>query len=420
MSTGFFRKTALEKLSTPEQLDQLIKVTTPKGWILLSTLFIALTTALIWSVFGNIKTKLNVVGVILGEELHEVVSTSNGQLLDLKVEIGQKVKKGDIIAVLHQPEILQQIEGYQAIIKERELEFNQSSSFGSQDTRIQSEFVNQQRASVQMQISTEEKNIIFLNGQYQKEKELLNKGLITRPQINSTEQQIETAKSNIKRLRSQLTQSSSQELNLEYDSQQRNSFSRQKVSEAQRQLQQLQEQYDNKTFIKSPYDGEIVEVLTDIGIMVGAGTPLFKLKNVNIKQDKKLKGVLYISSQDGKKIVKDMEALISPSTVKPQDHGFIKAKVTYISEFPITQKGMLRTVKNEQLVQSLLSMGTLFEVYVEFEEDKNTTSGYKWTSSKGPDIQVNEGTSCFGKITIENERPISLVVPAFKKFFDLY
>ena len=163
MSTGFFRKTALEKLSTPEQLDQLIKVTTPKGWILLSTLFIALTTALIWSVFGNIKTKLNVVGVILGGELHEVVSTSNGQLLDLKVEIGQKVKKGDIIAVLHQPEILQQIEGYQAIIKERELEFNQSSSFGSQDTRIQSEFVNQQRASVQMQISTEEKNIIFLN-----------------------------------------------------------------------------------------------------------------------------------------------------------------------------------------------------------------------------------------------------------------
>ena len=32
---------------------------------------------------------------------------------------------------------------------------------------------------------------------------------------------------------------------------------------------------------------------------------------------------------------------------------------------------MMMTVKNDQLVSGLLSMGALFEVYVEFEEDKS-------------------------------------------------
>uniref|UniRef100_UPI0037C10013 hypothetical protein n=1 Tax=Flavobacterium sp. TaxID=239 RepID=UPI0037C10013 len=86
----------------------------------------------------------------------------------------------------------------------------------------------------------------------------------------------------------------------------------------------------------------------------------------------------------------------------------------------ITQKGMLRTVKNEQMVQGLLSMGTLFEVYVDFEKNDANYSGFKWTSANGPEIEINEGTSCFGKITVHSEKPITLVIPALKKFFDLY
>lgn len=40
-----------------------------------------------------------------------------------------------------------------------------------------------------------------------------------------------------------------------------------------------------------------------------------------------------------------MEALVAPSTVQPQEYGFIKSKVTYVSDFPITEKGMLTSVK---------------------------------------------------------------------------
>ncbi len=115
-----------------------------------------------------------------------------------------------------------------------------------------------------------------------------------------------------------------------------------------------------------------------------------------------------------------MEALVVPSTVQPQEHGFMKGKVTYVSDFPITQKGMMTSVKNDQLVQGLLQMGALFEVYVEFEKDTESFSGFKWTSAQGPKILINEGTSCMGKITVRTEPPATIVIPALKKFFDLY
>ena len=421
MAAGFFRKAALEKLSTPEKLDQLIKVTSPKGWIALLTISIAIGTGITWSFFGNVKTKLNVVGVLLGGEIHEVVATSQGQLIHLNVNIGDKVLEGDIIARIEQPELFQQVEEVKASLKEREYDLQRLMSFGNQDTRLQGELIQQQRTSIELQIQSENKNLGFLRTQLKTEENLLKQGLITNAQLVNTKQQIDASKNSIERLKSQMVQTSSQKLNIGFDLQQKINVSKQRIAEAERRLDQLKERYDIQTNIRSSYAGEVVEVLSEAGIVVGQGTPLFKLKNQNrIADNGKLRGVLYIPSQDGKKIKEGMEALVVPSTVQPQEYGFMKGKVTYVSDFPITQKGMMMTVKNDQLVSGLLSMGALFEVYVEFEEDKEAFSGFSWTSAKGPEIAINEGTSCMGKITVKNEPPATIVVPALKKFFDLY
>ncbi len=420
MAAGFFRKAALEKLSTPEKLDQLIKVTSPKGWIALLTIAIALGTGIAWSFFGNVKTKLNVVGVLLGGEIHEVVATSQGQLISLNVSIGDRIKEGDVIATIEQPKLFQQIEEVKASLKEREFDLQQLLSYGNQDTRLQEELIQQQRSTIELQMQSENKNLEFLRNQLETEKELLKQGLITKSQVVNTEQQIESSKNAIERLKSQRMQTSSQKLNVGFDLQQKINISKQRIAETKRRLNQLQERYDIQTNIRSSYAGEVVELLSDAGVMVGQGTPLFKLKNQNHITGDKLRGVLYIPSQDGKKIKEGMEALVVPSTVQPQEYGFMKGKVTYVSDFPITQKGMMMTVKNDQLVSGLLSMGALFEVYVEFEKDKDAYSGFKWTSAKGPEIAIKEGTSCMGKITVKTEPPVVLVVPALKKFFNLY
>lgn len=419
MPPTFFRKSALEKLSTPEKLDQMIKVTGPKSWIALITITLILITAIGWSFGGNVKTKLNVVGVLLGGEIHEVVSTAQGQLINLHVKLGDQVNEGDIIATIEQPQLWQQIEEAKAQLQERKYELEQLRSFGSQDSRLQGEFISQQRSSIHLQIETQRKNMKFLKNQLETENELRKRGLITTAQIVNTQQQIEAARNQIESLKAQMAQTSSQKLNLDFDSEQKKNLLEQRIAQAERNVEQLNERYKDQSNITSSYGGEVVEVLIDAGIIVGQGTPLFKLKNQN-EADGNLRGILYIPSQDGKKIKVGMEALVAPSTVQPQDYGFMKAKVTYVSDFPITQQGMMTSVKNDQLVQGLIGMGAPFEVHVEFEKDPGAYSGFKWTSAQGPEVLINEGTSCIGKVTVKSEPPIAIVVPALKKFFDLY
>jgi len=420
MSVSFFRKSALEKLSTPEKLDQLIKVTGPKAWIALLTVFIALGTGICWAVAGTVKTKLNAIGVVLGGELHEVVATSQGQLVSLHVSIGDHVKKGDVIATIQQPELYQQIEDAKAVLSERKFEMGKLMAYGNQGSHLEGQLISQNRVSIQGEIEAEKKKLVFLYNQLESENNLLTKGLIIKSQVAGTKQEIDASKNTIERLKAQMAETSNQKHNLGFDLQQKITLQNQRIAEAERNLQFLSERYETQNRIKSPYGGEVVEVLTDAGGVVAAGTPLFKLKNNGGSSLAVLKGVLYIPSQDGKKIRKGMEAFVVPSTVQPQEFGFMEAKVTYVSDFPITERGMMTSVKNDQLAKGLLASGPLFEVHVEFTKDPASFSGYKWTSAKGPNVYIREGTSCNGKITIDQEPPATIVVPAFKKFFDLY
>ncbi len=418
---GFFRKSALEKLSTPEKLDQLIKITSSRSWIALLTIAIAIGTALSWGFVGRVKTKINTSGILLGGEVYDIVATSQGQLKSLNVTIGDKVDEGDIIAIIDQPELAQQIESAKAALIERQFELKQLLAFGTKDTEIQDELIEQQRVSVEQQIQSVEKNIIFLKQQLEIDKELFSKGLATNPQVISSEQRLENAENQIMDLKAKLVQMSSQELSVGFNLKQKITLIKQRIAQESRRANQLEEQYEIKKSIKSPHSGEVVEVLSTSGVVVGPGTPLFKVKDeLKIADSGKIRGVLYVPSQDGKKIKVGMEALVVPATVKPQEFGYMKATVTYVSEFPVTQQGMMTSMGNDQLVQGLLRMGAPYEVEVEFEPNQASYSGYEWTSANGPEVMINAGTSCMGKITVKEEVPIAMVIPALRKFFDLY
>lgn len=60
-----YRKAALERLSSPEELDSLMQVTTPKGWLALLSLGGLIIVALLWGVFGRVPTKISGQGMIL-------------------------------------------------------------------------------------------------------------------------------------------------------------------------------------------------------------------------------------------------------------------------------------------------------------------------------------------------------------------
>ena len=59
-----FRKVALERLSLPEQLDQLMAVTGPRGWIALAGIGLLLLIAILWSVLGRVATRVSTANLV--------------------------------------------------------------------------------------------------------------------------------------------------------------------------------------------------------------------------------------------------------------------------------------------------------------------------------------------------------------------
>ncbi len=52
---GIFREKSVERVSSPEALNDYIRVTTPSVWIVLIALVILLVGMLAWSVFGTVE-----------------------------------------------------------------------------------------------------------------------------------------------------------------------------------------------------------------------------------------------------------------------------------------------------------------------------------------------------------------------------
>ncbi|MBO4265599.1 MAG: hypothetical protein J5910_00235 [Lachnospiraceae bacterium] len=52
---SIFREKSLERVTSPEQLNDYIKVTTPSVWLILFATIILIVGTLFWAVFGKIR-----------------------------------------------------------------------------------------------------------------------------------------------------------------------------------------------------------------------------------------------------------------------------------------------------------------------------------------------------------------------------
>lgn len=56
MEKSIFREKSIERVSSPEQLDAYLKVTSPSVWIILGAIIVALIGFIVWGIVGQIET----------------------------------------------------------------------------------------------------------------------------------------------------------------------------------------------------------------------------------------------------------------------------------------------------------------------------------------------------------------------------
>lgn len=416
MSNGIFRKVAIERLSSPEQLDMMMRITTPKGWLVLLTICGLLICVIVWGIFGTIPDKISGQGILMKSGgVFNIVADSVGRVQNLYFDVDDVVHRGQIVARLEQRGILDQIKTVRAKLQGLISDRERIKNFGTKEMELETESMYQQKKNFEQNIQVLEEQMKWLEKKLENQKTILEKGLITKQQFINTQEELSLTKQKIREVQNKLQQISIRKVQLNSEQQNQISAIDQKINETRRNLEQLLDDLNDRSKVVSAYTGRILEVSVDEGTLVNPGQLLLSIELMG-KEIKNLEAVLYFPPTQGKSIRLGMEAQISPSTVKQEKYGFIKGMVTYVSEFPSTAQGMMRYLQNEALVRGLSQGGAPIEVHADLIPDPRTISGYKWSSSSGPPMSIDTGTLTYATVTISKQRPINLVIPIFKKY----
>lgn len=67
MNNSVFRESSVDRLRSPEQLNEYIRVARPGVWLILSAIILLLVGVIVWSIFGTVVTTIQT-GVLVSED----------------------------------------------------------------------------------------------------------------------------------------------------------------------------------------------------------------------------------------------------------------------------------------------------------------------------------------------------------------
>jgi HlyD family secretion protein len=414
MKDKLFRKVSLDRLSSPEQLDALMRVITAKSWIALAPLLLLIVLAMVWGWFGKIPTKVSGKCMLINPlGLSDVSAASAGRVIKVLVAVGDPVKSGQEVARIAQPELADQIDKAESRLRELQARGRSVRAFASQGSTLTAQSLAGQKTNLEAQLRASLEKAKFAGDRIKVQTELLAQGLVTQQAVLSTRTEQVSAELEADRLRSQLKELSLNRLESEKRSNTEIANIDIQTAEAQRSLDSLTENRRLTTAVTSAVDGRVVELKVAPGALVSTGVSMLSVEQSAVGPAT-IEAVIYVPAAEGKQIQKKMAVQIVPSTVKREEYGFMNGTVTYVADYPTTIQSMTMLLQNDSLVRELAGKSTPIEVRAALIADANH-SGYKWSSAAGAPVKVHAGTLCASEIVVREQRPLSLVLPILKK-----
>lgn len=476
-----FRQEALDRLASPEQLDQMMRVVNPRAWLPLTTVGFLVVAAATWSVFGRIPLKVDGQGILIRpRNVVQLQAIQDGQILTLDLKPGDRIKKGEIIGTIDQPQIRQQLEQErsklaqlqtqnqettklqqqaialkkQNLLKQRAVlneNLKTSIAFGPIVREKSLKSLQQKRANLTQSLARNQAMIPILEKRLEirrrlREQKAIEEDLLLQAQqefndnitkVSDIEGQLEDLDrqeseaeaeylshlNSVKDLNTQIQDLEVQEAQLVEQDKEKSIEKKNQIEETRRKIAQLELDLAKKSKLVGQYNGRVLEVAAVPGQAINAGTRLASIETDNPKA--KMVSVIYFDNKDGKQVKPGMTVQVTPSMVKRERYGGIVGKVTQVNPFPVTNEDIAAIVGNENIANSIAENvsgngGAPVQVFAELQVDPTTASGYQWSSSLGPPLEISSGTTAEVRVQIAQLAPISYVIPMLRSLTGVY
>lgn len=398
-----FRKAALDKLASPERLDVLMQVTSPKGWLALTTMALLLGGVVVWSIVGSIPTRLEGQGMLIrGGALRKITASGSGVIEEFTLAQGGTVAKDELVGRIERRDVQSSANESQIAARRLTVEAQATQA----EHRATQVGLRAQIATTDDEIARTESQLVKAEDEVALRRDQLSRGLATRIQVSSAEREVESIRARSSSLRGNIRQNQAQIASLEQ--QIRAGFIR--ASGAESEVRTSKVQVELVSQIKSEVAGRIIELLVKLGDPVQPGQPLAIVEPL----DAPLQTIIYFDGRTARQIRPGMEAQISPTEIKREEFGFIKGKVTDVGAALVTLPKMQSDLANQALAQELYGKFAPIEIRAELAISTATPSGFEWSTSEGPPFAIVGNSRINVSVVVDRRRPYTYVLPAIK------
>jgi HlyD family secretion protein len=409
-----FRQSALDRLSSPEQLDQLVRVADAKGWVAAIGLLLFVSFAAAWGVLGSIPTQVQAPGILVikGGRLMNVPSPASGMIADLRVRAGDQIVRGQVIATLRQVELNTQVANAKVILAERKEAMAKRIATTELDAPRRRADAEARKQLQRQIIVSETEHVRRLQAQLAVRMDLRKQNLAVEDRVEQTRNELAGVSERLIDARAKLAEIDTSMMEAEFAQKREIDQMALLVGEAQRNVNDLSQRLSLNTDVVAPADGRVTELTAGEGSTVQQETTILNIETPGTG----LEATVYVPIETGKKVKLGMPVHLEPSTVRREEYGMMVGAVGEISPYPSTPQGMLAVLQNQRLVESLLGGGSPYQAIVKLPQ-RPSPSGYTWTSGEGPRIDLTSGTPVKAYITVQSDPPIILLLPFLRKLF---
>jgi len=279
----------------------------------------------------------------------------------------------------------------------------------SESLTMRIDILKRQRSDISHDIENSKHEERLAAEQIPVDERLEERGVLSKQTVIADRQKLAALESQTARLETQLSSIAAEQQTIETQLSDAKRDLTNHVHDLEQSERLLHLDLSERSKVISPYAGRVLEVKANEGALVAAGSPVISLE----PQDRGLEILAYVTSAQAKSVRKGMVAEVSPASVKREEYGFIPGDVIWVADFPATPEAIMKTLQNEALVKTLASTAVT-ELRIRLQTDPRTTSGFRWSSSRGPSLRVDTGTLVSVQIVTRKRKPASLVLPIFK------
>jgi HlyD family secretion protein len=413
-----FRQSALDRAASPERLDETISIVSVRSWLLLLGLALVIMAGVVWGVFGSIPTRVYGQAIIVseGSSTHALKPLFAGRIVEVLVGRDSSVNSGQELVRMRIPSLEQELRAAEELLEAQKEAQLRMQARDAERKRTRDETFARQENALQQRIADGQRHVKTLEAQLEDLESLLKEGFTTRVRVNDAQEQLDAARAALAQAQTELAAVASERMRADAEDADRLDQLTQQITDQNGRVKVFRDRLQEASTIDSPIDGIIDEVDVSVGAVVAEGQVLMTIKT----DATGFEALGFVPAVQGNLVLPGMAAHLAPEGVKEEEFGTIRGKVQTVSHQPVSKRAATEVLQNDELVEAFFQDGPPIEVRVVLETDPNNASGFGWWAGKGPPFAVTAGTLGRVSVTVREQPPVTLVLPALRSLLGTY